>query len=252
MTTDACRLTIVQAQHLLRSRELSAVELTRSCLDRIAAVDPRLHSYITVCEQEALAQAQDADERLARPDTPALCGIPLAIKDIYATKGVRTTCASKILENFVPTYDATVIARLRAEGAVFLGKANLDEFAMGSSTENSAFGPTLNPYDLERVAGGSSGGSAAAVAADECLAASAPIPAARFGNRRRFAAWSESSRPTAGSAASVSSPTPRRWIRSDRLPRPCATRLSCCARWREATRRIPPVPRVRCPTTSRR
>ena len=169
MTTDACRLTITQAQHLLRSRKLSAVELTRSCLDRIAAVDPRLHSYITVSEQEALAQAQDADERLARQDTPALCGIPLAIKDIYATKGVRTTCASKILENFIPTYDATVIARLRAEGAVFLGKANLDEFAMGSSTENSAFGPTLNPYDLERVAGGSSGGSAAAVAADECL-----------------------------------------------------------------------------------
>ena len=169
MTTDACRLTVTQAQHLLRSRELSAVELTRSCLDRIRAVEPRLHSYITICEEQALAQAHAADQRLAQADPPALCGIPLAIKDIYATKGVRTTCASKILENFVPTYDATVIARLRAEGAVFLGKANLDEFAMGSSTENSAFGPTRNPYDLERVAGGSSGGSAAAVAADQCL-----------------------------------------------------------------------------------
>jgi aspartyl-tRNA(Asn)/glutamyl-tRNA(Gln) amidotransferase subunit A len=169
VATEPSRLTITQAQHLLRSRELSAVELTHACLDRIRAVEPRLNAFITVCEEQALAQARDADLRLGSGDAPALCGIPLAIKDIYATKGVRTTCASKILENFVPTYDATVIARLRAEGAVFVGKANLDEFAMGSSTENSAFGPTRNPCDLERVAGGSSGGSAAAVAADECL-----------------------------------------------------------------------------------
>jgi aspartyl-tRNA(Asn)/glutamyl-tRNA(Gln) amidotransferase subunit A len=169
MASEACKLTITQAQRMLRLRELSAVELTRACLDRVRAVEPRLNAFITVCEPEALAQAQDADRRLAAGDAPALCGIPLGIKDIYATRGVRTTCASKILENFVPTYDATVIARLRAEGAVFVGKANLDEFAMGSSTENSAFGATLNPYSLERVAGGSSGGSAAAVAADECL-----------------------------------------------------------------------------------
>ena len=169
MTTDACRLTIAQAQHLLRARELSAAELTRSCLDRISAIDSRLNSFITICEEQAMAQAHDADRRLAQGDAPALCGIPLAIKDIYATRGVRTTCASKILENFVPTYDATAVARLRGEGAIFLGKANLDEFAMGSSTENSAFGPTRNPYDLDRVAGGSSGGSASAVAADECL-----------------------------------------------------------------------------------
>jgi len=171
VTTDACKLTIAQAQHLLRSRELSATELTRACLDRISAVEPRLNAFITICHEQALAQARDAERRLAQGDAPALCGIPLAIKDIYATRGVRTTCASKILENFVPPYDATVIARLRAEGAVFLGKANLDEFAMGSSTENSAFGPTRNPCDLQRVAGGSSGGSAAAVAADECLGA---------------------------------------------------------------------------------
>ncbi|HKD69993.1 MAG TPA: Asp-tRNA(Asn)/Glu-tRNA(Gln) amidotransferase subunit GatA [Candidatus Binataceae bacterium] len=169
VTTDACRLTIADARDLLRRRELSAVELTRACLERIRAVEPRLNSFITVCEPEALAQARDADRRLAAGEASALCGIPLAIKDIYATKGIRTTCASRILENFVPTYDATVIARLRAEGAIFVGKANLDEFAMGSSTENSAFGPTRNPYDLERVAGGSSGGSAAAVSADECL-----------------------------------------------------------------------------------
>ncbi len=169
VANDAYKLTITQAQRMLRSRELSAAELTRACLERIRAVEPKLNAFITVCEAEALTQAEAADRRLAGDDAPPLCGIPLGIKDIYATKGVRTTCASRILENFVPTYDATVIARLRAEGAVFVGKANLDEFAMGSSTENSAFGPTLNPYDLDRVAGGSSGGSAAAVAADECL-----------------------------------------------------------------------------------
>ncbi len=171
MTGDLFRLTIAAARDLLARREISAQELTRACLDRIAEVDRRLNAFITLCPSEALAQAAAADERLARGDAPALCGIPLAIKDIYLTRGVRTTCASKILGNFVPPYDATVIARLREAGAVFLGKANMDEFAMGSSSENSAFGPTRNPYDLTRVAGGSSGGSAAAVAADACIAA---------------------------------------------------------------------------------
>jgi aspartyl-tRNA(Asn)/glutamyl-tRNA(Gln) amidotransferase subunit A len=168
--TELIRLTIAEAQAKLRQREISSRELTRACLDRIAAVEPKLNAFITVTEDEALTQADAADALLAKGDAPPLCGIPLGIKDIYATKGVKTTCASKILANFVPPFDATVIARLRAEGAVFVGKANMDEFAMGSSTENSAFGPTRNPYDLDRVAGGSSGGSAAAVAAYECLA----------------------------------------------------------------------------------
>jgi len=168
---DLNRLTITAARDLLRKREISARELTRACLEQIALVDPKLNAFITVCAREAHEQADAADARLAAGDAPSLCGIPLAIKDIYATRGVRTTAASKILENFVPPYDATVIATLRANGAVFVGKANMDEFAMGSSTENSAFGPTRNPHQVERVAGGSSGGSAAAVAADQCLGA---------------------------------------------------------------------------------
>ncbi len=168
--SDPIKLTIAEAQAKLRKREITARELTRACLNRIAAVEPKLNAFITVTEREAIEQAAAADKRLASRDAPPLCGIPLGIKDIYATRGVKTTCASKILANFVPPFDATVIARLRAEGAVFVGKANMDEFAMGSSTENSAFGPTRNPHDLERVAGGSSGGSAAAVAAFECLA----------------------------------------------------------------------------------
>src|SRR5581483_3920009 len=190
-SSDLNRLTISEAAERLRRREISAVELTRACLDRIAAVDSRLNAFITVTADEALVQARTADKRLAEGDAPAMCGIPLAIKDIYCTRGVRTTCASKILENFVPPFDSTVIAKLREEGAVFLGKTNMDEFAMGSSTENSAFGPTMNPYDLGRVAGGSSGGSAAAGRPTSVSLRSGRTQAVRYGSRHRFAAWSE-------------------------------------------------------------
>jgi len=168
---ELSRLTIADAHTLLTAREISSVELTRACLDRISSVERQLNAFITVCAPEAMEQAEAADRRLAAGAAPALCGIPLGIKDIFLTRGVRTTCASKILENFIAPYDATVIAKLRDAGAVFLGKLNMDEFAMGSSTENSAFGVTRNPYDRDCVPGGSSGGSAAAVAADECLAA---------------------------------------------------------------------------------
>ena len=138
-------------------------------LERIRQVDGRVRAYVTVTEDLAIQQAEEADARLARGDATPLTGIPVCIKDVICTRGVRTTCSSRILENFVPPYDAHVTERLRAAGVVMVGKSNMDEFAMGSSTENSAFFPTHNPWDLGRVPGGSSGGSAAAVAAGECL-----------------------------------------------------------------------------------
>ncbi len=164
-------LTIDEAQRRLRARELTSTEITRAALDRIERTEPALHSFITVTPEHALAQARQADARLAAGDAPALCGIPLAIKDIILTKGVRTTAGSKILASFVAPYDATVARRLREGGAVWVGKANCDEFAMGSSTENSGYGPARNPWDRERVPGGSSGGSGAAVAAHQCFGA---------------------------------------------------------------------------------
>ena len=163
--SELWQLSVAEASSRLARREISSAELTDACLERIAAVDGCLSAYITVTADAARAQAAAADRRIAAGNAAPLTGIPMQVKDLLCTNGVPTTCASRMLAEYVPVYDATAVARLRAQDAVLLGKGNLDEFGMGSSTENSAFFLTRNPWDTARVPGGSSGGSAAAVAA---------------------------------------------------------------------------------------
>ncbi|NJL92920.1 MAG: Asp-tRNA(Asn)/Glu-tRNA(Gln) amidotransferase GatCAB subunit A, partial [Anaerolineae bacterium] len=158
-------LTLAEARARLQEREISAQELTQAYLERIAALDGTIQAYLTVTEAQALEMARAADARLAQGEQSPLLGIPLAVKDVLCTAGVPTTCASRILEGYVPPYTATAVQRLFEAGMILLGKTNTDEFAMGSSTENSGFFTTRNPWDTRRVPGGSSGGSAAAVAA---------------------------------------------------------------------------------------
>jgi len=170
--TELYTLSITEAGKLLRERKISSVELTRAHLDRIRAVEDKVRAFTLVTDDLALKQAEAADRHFKNGDTIApLTGIPLAIKDVICTKDITTTCGSRMLENFKPPFDATVMERLNADGVVMLGKTNMDEFAMGSSTEHSAFYPTHNPWDLERAPGGSSGGSAAAVAAGMAMGA---------------------------------------------------------------------------------
>ena len=164
------QLTAHELHEKLKAREITSADLTQSVFDRIDAVEGQIEGYITLTKETAFQQAEAADVGFQRGDEmPTLAGIPIAIKDVICTKGVLTTCGSKILGNFVPPYDATVTTKLLQQGSVVIGKANMDEFAMGSSTENSAYRITRNPWDLDTIPGGSSGGSAAVVAADEAI-----------------------------------------------------------------------------------
>ncbi|MFH1624395.1 MAG: amidase family protein, partial [Pseudomonadota bacterium] len=164
-------LTIHELHEMLKKREITSRDITESVLRRIEEVEDSVCAFITVMKEKGLRQAEVADGRIREGRIDKLTGIPLAIKDNMCIKGVKNTCGSKILENYIPPYDATVIKRLNEHRPVFVGKTNMDEFAMGSSTETSYFGVTHNPWGLGRIPGGSSGGSASAVAADECIAA---------------------------------------------------------------------------------
>ena len=166
---DPFELTIVEAMAHMNDGKLSSVEITKSCLERIAKVDGAVHAMLTVTAEDALSQAEAADRLRRQNHDGCLLGVPLALKDLLCTKGVRTTCGSRILENFIPPYDATVVEQIKAQGGVLLGKTTMDEFAMGSTSETCAYGVPQNPWKKGYVAGGSSGGSAAAVSAGECL-----------------------------------------------------------------------------------
>lgn len=164
------KLTLLESFEGLREGKFSSEELTRACLDRIESIDDKVKAFITIDKEGALAQAKAADQKIkSGGDLSPLAGIPIGIKDVFCIKGLKSTSGSKILENYIPPYDATVVEKIKEAGSPILGKLNMDEFAMGGSTENSGFFPTHNPWDLERVPGGSSGGSAAAIASDMCI-----------------------------------------------------------------------------------
>jgi aspartyl-tRNA(Asn)/glutamyl-tRNA(Gln) amidotransferase subunit A len=222
-------LTISELTQKLSKREVSAREATQACLDQVQRVEPKIHAFISYDAQDALAQADAADKALAGGATLAersLLGVPIAIKDVISVKGQPLTCASKILGKFVSPYDATVIQKLKAAGAVVFGRLNMDEFAMGSSTENSAFQVTQNPWDTTRIPGGSSGGAAAAVVANECFGS---LGSDTGGSIRQPAALCGCVGLKVAFLATASLPSHRRWIKSVPLPKPSRTPRRC---WR--------------------
>ncbi|KKR73780.1 MAG: Glutamyl-tRNA(Gln) amidotransferase subunit A [Candidatus Levybacteria bacterium GW2011_GWC2_40_7] len=180
------RLSVKQVKNGLKEKRFSSLEVTKACLDAIRKTDEKLHSFVTVSEEEALRDAKNADEKISKGEDAPLQGIPLAIKDNFLTKDIRTTASSKILDEFMPTYDATVVLKLKDAGMVILGKTNMDAWAHGSSTETSDYGATRNPWDISKLPGGSSGGSAAAVAAHQTIAA---IGSETAGSIRQPASW---------------------------------------------------------------
>jgi len=207
------------------SGELTASRIVDHYLARIANIDREIGAYLVVSSDEARRAAQEIDQaRAANQPLGPLAGVPIALKDMLVTKGTVTTAGSKILEGWIPPYDGTVVEKLRAAGAIILGKVNCDEFGMGSSTERSAYKKTKNPWDTSRVPGGSSGGSAGRSRRACVPRASAPIPVARCASPRRSAAASGSSRPTGESRAGASSRSRARSIRSGRSRAPCAMR----------------------------
>jgi aspartyl-tRNA(Asn)/glutamyl-tRNA(Gln) amidotransferase subunit A len=179
-------LTVAEASKGLREKQFSSSELTGACLERIRAVEPKLRAFVTLTEEQALEQARKADLLLGSGEVRPLLGIPISIKDNFCTNGVRTTASSNVLRNFVPPYDATVVRLITEAGAVSLGKTNMDAFAHGSSTETSDFGASRNPWNIERLPGGSSGGAAVSVAADEAIAA---VGSETAGSIRQPAGW---------------------------------------------------------------
>lgn len=179
-------LNIKAAKEGLKKKEFSSVELTRACLEQIKATDEKLNAFVTLTEKEALEQAEKADKELSNGTTLPLLGIPIAIKDNFSTKGIRTTASSKVLDDYIPPYDATVVKKLKDAGMILLGKTNMDAWAHGSSTETSDYGATKNPWNVNCLPGGSSGGSAAAVASDQCIAA---IGSETAGSIRQPASW---------------------------------------------------------------